>query len=71
MMAALAPAALARPVPLPWGGMMLLGEFLERYPVEILVHAALLTSNCQFPNFPKNADGRTPQALERSRLGPV
>ena len=38
MMAALAPAALARPVPLPWGGVMPLGGFLERYPVEILVH---------------------------------
>lgn len=38
MMAALAPAALARHVPLPWGGVMPLGEFLERYPVEILVH---------------------------------
>src|SRR5712691_6928113 len=34
----LEPAALARPVPLPWGGEMPLGEFLERYPVEILVH---------------------------------
>jgi uncharacterized protein (TIGR03086 family) len=38
MMAVLEPAALARPVPLPWGGQMPLGEFLERYPVEILVH---------------------------------
>jgi hypothetical protein len=38
MMAALTPAALARPVPLPWGGVMPLGGFLERYPVEILVH---------------------------------
>jgi uncharacterized protein (TIGR03086 family) len=38
MMAVLDPAALARPVPLPWGGQMPLGEFLERYPVEILVH---------------------------------
>lgn len=38
MMAALTPAALARPVPLPWGGQTPLGEFLERYPVEILVH---------------------------------
>ncbi len=37
-MAVLDPAALARPVPLPWGGEMPLGEFLERYPVEILVH---------------------------------
>jgi uncharacterized protein (TIGR03086 family) len=38
MMAALDPAALARPVPLPWGGQMPLGEWLERYPVEFLVH---------------------------------
>jgi uncharacterized protein (TIGR03086 family) len=38
MMAVLDPAALARPVPLPWGRRMPLGEFLERYPVEILVH---------------------------------
>ena len=38
MMAALDPAALARPVPLPAGGQMPLGEFLERYPVEIVVH---------------------------------
>lgn len=38
MMAALTPPALARPVPLPWGGVMPLGEFLERYLVEILVH---------------------------------
>jgi uncharacterized protein (TIGR03086 family) len=38
LMAALDPAALARPVPLPWGGQMPLGGFLERYPMEILVH---------------------------------
>jgi uncharacterized protein (TIGR03086 family) len=38
MMAVLDPAALARPVPLPWGGQLPLGEFLERYPAEILVH---------------------------------
>ena len=38
MMAALDPAALARPVPLPWGGQMPLGEWLERYPMEFLVH---------------------------------
>lgn len=38
MTAVLTPAALARPVPLPWGGQLPLGEFLERYPVEILVH---------------------------------
>lgn len=37
-MAALGPAALTRPVPLPWGGFLPLGEFLDRYPVEILVH---------------------------------
>lgn len=37
MMAALGPAALARPVPLPWGQMPL-GGFLERYPMEFLVH---------------------------------
>ena len=38
MMAALDSAALARPVPLPWGGQLPLGEFLDRYPMEILVH---------------------------------
>jgi uncharacterized protein (TIGR03086 family) len=38
MMAVLDPAALERPVPLPWGGQMPLGGFLERYPMEILVH---------------------------------
>ena len=38
MMAVLEPAALARLVPLPWGGEMPLGGFLERYPAEILVH---------------------------------
>ncbi len=38
MMAVLDPAALARPVPLPWGGQMPLGEFLERHLAEILVH---------------------------------
>jgi uncharacterized protein (TIGR03086 family) len=38
MMAVLDPAALARPVPLPWGGQLPLGEFLERYLAEILVH---------------------------------
>ena len=38
MMAVLDPAALARGVPLPWGGEMPLGEFLARYPLEILVH---------------------------------
>jgi uncharacterized protein (TIGR03086 family) len=38
MMAVLGPAALARPVPLPWGGQTPLGEFLERYLAEILVH---------------------------------
>ena len=38
MMAVLGPAALSRPVPLPWGGQLTLGEFLERYPAEILVH---------------------------------
>jgi uncharacterized protein (TIGR03086 family) len=38
MMAVLTPAALARLVPLPWGGEMPLGEFLERHPAEILVH---------------------------------
>jgi uncharacterized protein (TIGR03086 family) len=37
MMAALDPAALARLVPLPWGPIPL-GEFLEQYPMEILVH---------------------------------
>jgi uncharacterized protein (TIGR03086 family) len=25
-------------VPLPWGGQLPLGDFLERYPMEILVH---------------------------------
>jgi uncharacterized protein (TIGR03086 family) len=39
MMAALDPAALARPVPLPWGGQLPLSEWLERYPFEFLVHA--------------------------------
>jgi uncharacterized protein (TIGR03086 family) len=39
MMAALDAAALARPVQLPWGGDMALREFVERYPLEILVHA--------------------------------
>jgi hypothetical protein len=38
MMAALDLLALARPMPLPWGGSMPLGGFLERYPMEILVH---------------------------------
>jgi len=38
MMAVLEPRALARRVPLPWGGQMPLGAFLERYPLEILVH---------------------------------
>jgi uncharacterized protein (TIGR03086 family) len=38
MMAALNPAALARPVPRPWGGPVPLGGFLERYPMEFLVH---------------------------------
>jgi uncharacterized protein (TIGR03086 family) len=37
MMASLDPSALARPVPLPWGTMTL-GAFLERYPMEFLVH---------------------------------
>jgi uncharacterized protein (TIGR03086 family) len=39
MMAVLDPAALARPVPLPWGGQLPLSEWLERYPFEFLVHA--------------------------------
>jgi uncharacterized protein (TIGR03086 family) len=38
MMASLGPTGLAQPVPLPWGDVMPLGEFLERYPMEILVH---------------------------------
>jgi uncharacterized protein (TIGR03086 family) len=38
MMAVLEPAAPTRPVPLPWGGVMPLGEFVGRYPLEILVH---------------------------------
>lgn len=37
-MAVLEPAALARPVQLPWGGEMPLREFVEHYPLEILVH---------------------------------
>jgi uncharacterized protein (TIGR03086 family) len=37
MMAVLDSAALARLVPLPWG-LMSLREFLERYPMEFLVH---------------------------------
>lgn len=39
MMAVLGPAALARPVSLPWGGEMSLREFVARYPLEIVVHA--------------------------------
>jgi uncharacterized protein (TIGR03086 family) len=39
MMAVLEPRALGRGVPLPWGGQMPLGAFLERYPLEILVHS--------------------------------
>jgi uncharacterized protein (TIGR03086 family) len=38
MMTALDPAALSLPVPLPWGELMPLGEFLERFPMEFLVH---------------------------------
>jgi len=38
VMAALDGAALDRLVPLPWGGQMTLGGFLERYPMELLVH---------------------------------
>ena len=38
MMAALGPAALARPVPQPWGEPVSLSGFLERYPMEFLVH---------------------------------
>jgi uncharacterized protein (TIGR03086 family) len=38
MTAVLSPAAMARPVQLPWGGQMPLREFLERYPLEIVVH---------------------------------
>jgi uncharacterized protein (TIGR03086 family) len=38
MMAALDPAALARPVPQPWGETISLSGFLERYPMEFLVH---------------------------------
>jgi uncharacterized protein (TIGR03086 family) len=38
MMAALDPAALARPAPQPWGEAISLGGFLERYPMEFLVH---------------------------------
>jgi uncharacterized protein (TIGR03086 family) len=38
MMAVLGPAALARPVPLPWGGEMSLRELVARYPLEIVVH---------------------------------
>jgi uncharacterized protein (TIGR03086 family) len=37
MIAVLTDAALAQSVPLPWGNMPL-GEFLERYPMEFLVH---------------------------------
>jgi uncharacterized protein (TIGR03086 family) len=36
--AALGPEAFARPVPLAWGSDMSLYEFVERYPLEILVH---------------------------------
>lgn len=38
MMAALDPAALARPVAQPWGETISLSGFLERYPMEFLVH---------------------------------
>jgi uncharacterized protein (TIGR03086 family) len=38
MMAVLDPAALGRLVPLPWGGSTPLGGWLERYPMEFLVH---------------------------------
>ena len=38
MTAVLGPAALARSVPLPWGGEMPLREFVQRYPLEIVVH---------------------------------
>ncbi len=38
MMAALDDAALVRMVELPWGSAMPLREFVERYPLEILVH---------------------------------
>jgi uncharacterized protein (TIGR03086 family) len=36
--AALDSAGLARPVLLPWGGQLPLGEFLDRYTVEFLIH---------------------------------
>jgi uncharacterized protein (TIGR03086 family) len=39
MTAALDAAALAQTVHLPWGGDMALRDFVERYPLEILVHA--------------------------------
>jgi uncharacterized protein (TIGR03086 family) len=39
MMAALDPTALARPVPQPWDEAISLSGFLERYPMEFLVHA--------------------------------
>ena len=38
MMAALDPAALARPVPQPWDESISLSGFLERYPMEFLAH---------------------------------
>ena len=38
MMAELGPGALGRPVPLPWGETMRLGQYLSRYPLEIVVH---------------------------------
>jgi len=38
LMAVLDPAALARTVPLPWGGSVPLGGWLERYPMEFLIH---------------------------------
>ena len=39
VMAALQLATLTRPVRLPWGGEMSLREFVQRYPLEIVVHA--------------------------------
>ncbi len=79
MTAVLTPAALARPVPLPWGGQLPLGEFLERYPVEILVHtwdlAAGHRAGCRAGSGPVNdalelARQFTPVARAAGLVGP-
>jgi len=66
MMAALDPAGLARPLLLPWGGQITLGEFLRRCPVEILVHTWDLA---RATGQPAGLDhGLVREALEPARL---